>query len=364
MLRLRTTLLLTALLAPMLARGQSEPALWRFIYPNAKAVISIDWGRIRESQTGAMIREQWLSPGAMPAVPGIELADDIDRVLISSPGNPAADDDAAEGPLLIAIHGHFDPAKVRQVFARSGAKPQSYNSFQVYRPRGAQAKDVASVLFDSETILYGDAPSIFATLDRNQFGPPLSQPVPAPRSLMARAAEMDATYDVWAIMDATEIMSSDTIAAIFQGGELASEAQGFEAGVNLRMGLVADVTFRFSSDDTAKRMTAELTHLMNVAANKSTDAQARNIAKKVKFGLDGSAMKISLRLTQQEFEKTAQALAASQQRSAQVAGNRPAVMNSKPAVADRAPTPTKPAVIRIEGLDGGERDIPYSDPQN
>ena len=77
-------------------------------------------------------------------------------------------------------------------------------------------------------------------------------------------------------MDATEIMASDQVAALFRGGEWASEAQGFEAGVNLRAGLAADITVRFSSDETAKRVTAELTRVMNLAAkDKSSAAECR-----------------------------------------------------------------------------------------
>ncbi len=66
------------------------------------------------------------------------------------------------------------------------------------------------------------------------------------------------------------------IAALFRGAEWASEAQGFEAGINLRAGLAADITVRFSSDATAKRMTTELTRVMNLAAkDKTTSAKCR-----------------------------------------------------------------------------------------
>jgi hypothetical protein len=370
--RLRAILVFAVLLAPGIASGQasgqSDPALWRFVYPNAKALISCDWAAIRQSPAGAMIREKWLDSGAMQAVPGMELLNDIDRVLISSPGkNPL--DDSAESPILVAIRGHFDAARVRQVFTRFGAKPQSYNSFQVYRPqrRARQdddAKDTAWVLFDAETILYGDAPSIFAALDRNRFAQASPPSSPAPGSLVARAAGMEAGYEFWMIVDATEIISSDLIAALFQGGEWASEADGFEAGVNLRAGLAADITVRFSSDATAKRVTAELTRVVNLAAkDKSTGAELRQIARKLKFGLDGSATKISLRLTQPELERSVEAFAESHKAVPAVAENGAGNAGS-PAVAAAQPAVIRPAVIRIEGLDEGPREIPFEDPRH
>src|SRR5271169_3680829 len=122
MIRLRSSLVLAALLWPIVAAAQSEPALWRFVHPNAQALISIDWARIRQSPAGALIRDSWLTSGALPAIPGLELLNDIDRVLISSPGN-SSPDESTQQPVLIAIHGHFDPAKVRQVFTHLGAKP-------------------------------------------------------------------------------------------------------------------------------------------------------------------------------------------------------------------------------------------------
>lgn len=365
--RLRATFALAVLLAPATLSAQSDPALWRFVYPNAQALIGIDWSRIRQSPAGALIREKWLAGGAETAIPGLELLNDIDRVLISSPGKDSRDD-SADSPILIAIHGHFDAAEVRQVFTRFGAKPQSYDSFQVYRPRGrgpqaGEAKDTAWVLFDPETILYGDAPSIFAALDRNRFAQAAPQFSPAPGSLTARAAEMDGNYEFWVILDAAEIMSSDQVAALFRGGEWASEAQGFEAGVNLRAGLTADITVRFSSDETARRVTAELTRVMNLAAkDKSAGGQLKDIAKKLKVSMDGPATRISLRLTPPELEQAAQAFAQSYKAGAQAARNAAPVRSATPVLAP-ASAPPKPAVIRIEGLDEGTREVPFQQPQ-
>lgn len=360
MRRALATLAFIVLLAPASAMGQADSALWRFVSPDSKALIGIDWARIRPLQAGAMIREQWLTAGALAAVPGLDLLDDIDRVLISSPGKNSSDD-SAESPILVAIHGHFDAAKVRHIFTHLGAKPQEYNSFQVYRP---QAKDTAWVIFDSETILYGDAPSIFAALDRNQFAQASPQPTPGSGSILARAAEMDSHYELWVIMDAAEMVSSDRIAALFRGGEWASDAQTLEAGFDLRAGLAAEITVRFSSDAIAKRVTAELTRVMNLTArDKSAGAQTQNIAKKMKFTVDGSAAKVSLRLTGHELEESALAFAASQKAAEADAGlsegsNEKLNANAAP-VADPVTKPSKPAVIRIEGLDEGTREIPY-----
>jgi hypothetical protein len=357
--RHRLSVLLIALLAPAAAECQSDAALWRFVYPNAKALISINWQRIRQSPGVAMIRDQWLNAGPIAALPGIELLDDIDQVVISSPGNETTTGTAvvpaAQAPMLIAVGGHFDAARVRQLFTRLGGKAQAYNSYQVYRPQGQDAKDMGYVLFDAGTILFGDAPSLFAALDRNQFAPPEAEP----GSIVARAAELDRAYELSLVITTPDIMSNDRLAGLFHGADWAPDAQGFEAGVNLRSGLTADVTVRFASEAAAKRMVTEMTRLTAIAAKDKAEPQLRDIARKLKFNSDGPAAKISLRLTPQDFEKSARAFAAARQASVALAAS----AGSVPAPGSSPPVPAKPAVIRIEGLDDGPREIPYPDQQ-
>jgi hypothetical protein len=65
-LRFRASAALIVLLAPLYVSGQSDPSPWRFVYPNAKALIGIDWQRIRQTPAGAMLRDKWLNARAWP----------------------------------------------------------------------------------------------------------------------------------------------------------------------------------------------------------------------------------------------------------------------------------------------------------
>jgi len=264
MLRLRASFTLALLLAPLAARAQPDPALWRFVTPNAKMVIGIDWARLRQSGASTIFRQKLVTRETWPAFPGMEMLDSIDRVLISSSGkgpddSPAAD--ANDTPFLIAISGRFNPAAVRALFVNLGAKPQSYNSFQVYRPQAASAqgkiKDTAWVMFDAQTVLFGDAPSVFAALDRNQFAQTAPQAA-APGSLAARASVLDAKYELWIVLDASGLSSDNRLASLFTGNEWAKDAQGFEGGISTRAGLDADLVIHFSSEASAKRVIDEL----------------------------------------------------------------------------------------------------------
>ena len=344
-------------IAPAWAQGEFN--LVRFVHPNAKTLLSVNWSRIAHSQFGTMLREQ-LGPNAN-MFPGIEFLDSVDRFLISSPGVPPGDE-SPEAPVLIAIGGHFDLAKVRASLLDHAIRPQAFNSFQVYRPQAKNAKDLAFVLYDTRTILVGDSRSIFATLERNAF--PQAPPAGEPNSMLARAAEMESVYEAWALVTAPSALGSNRLSELLSGRGLDAEPQGFEAGFSMRNGLAADITILVASEGAAKSLNAELTKMIRLAAkDKANEGAIQDFEKKVKFSTEGARVKVSLRMTQQEVEKAAQAFAAGRAQAAKRSS--PLAPPTLPHVTDSSTAPAPPVppgkqVIRIEGLDDGPREIPYS----
>ena len=110
------------LLAPAVVSAQTDPALLRFIPPNSKAVISVDWKALRATHIGILLREKYVDVDPSAAIPGAEFLDDVDRVIISSPDRAHADE-TSEPPMLVVVRGHFDLAKVRKVLADHGSIP-------------------------------------------------------------------------------------------------------------------------------------------------------------------------------------------------------------------------------------------------
>ncbi|HEV2689450.1 MAG TPA: hypothetical protein VGV35_12890 [Bryobacteraceae bacterium] len=335
------------LLAPEIASGQTDPTLWRFIHTNPKALISIDWRRLSHSNAGAILREKWIDANGA-SIPGIEFLDDVDRFVISSPGRDPADQ-TSEPPMLIVARGRFDTAKVRHALVAHGAKPQMFNAIQVYRPQGKGSKDMAFVVLDAQTILIGDARSVFQSLDQNRT------PEVAASPLSARAAELDSNYDVWAIIQGSGAMAGNRLTELFSGGALGAEPQVLEAGVSVRNGLIADIHLLLPTEESAKSMVSELSQIIKtVSKDKASDPSILEMVKKLKVSSDGAIAKINLHLTPQELEKSARAFAASHKPPAAAA-----VADIRP-VLPASPTPKQEkSVIRIEGLDEGIREIPY-----
>ena len=332
---------------PAIANAQTDQGLWGFIDPGSKALISIDWHRVAHSEIGTMIHEKWIDPGGGGAIPGAEFLNDVERFVICSPGGNSTDQEA---PLLVIASGQFDLAAIRGVLMAHGAKPQKFNSYLVYRPQGKNAKDLAFVLFDAQTLLVGDSRSIFTALERTGF----ARPAPDPSSILVRAAEMDSNYDAWAIVKTPEALGNNRLTELVTGIGMEADSRGFEAGISLRSGLAADITVLFSSEAAAKSMIAESSKLVHLAVkDKSGEAFLQDLEKKLEFTTEGTRAKISLRLTPPELEKNAQLFASRKKPSLDL---RPVVQSTP------APPPAK-QVIRIEGLDGGTREIPVAQPQ-
>jgi len=360
MTRVRSIAILFALVTSAIGNAQTDPALWRYIHPNAKALLSIDWSHIGRSHIGTILREKFVDTGA-PAIPGIEFLDDIDRVVISSPGR-ANGDESSEAPVLIIIRGHFDTAKMRQLLISHGARAQMFNATPVYRPQSKTNKDMAFVILDAQTLLIGDAQSVFTRLEENRYPPPAASPGSA-TSISARAAELDGLYEFWAILNGQGAIASNRLSELLTGGELGSAAQGIEIGVSIRNGLLADVSVKLPSEAAAKSMASEMSRLLKLAVKDKVGEPAMlDLEKKLKISATGLFAKINLHLTAQELQKNADLFAASHKPPIQTLQPSAApVATITPVVKTDPPPPPKPerSVIRIEGLDGGIREIPY-----
>jgi hypothetical protein len=351
---LRPLQLLVFVAAPAVVSAQSDPAAWRFVPFNAKAVISVDWKTLRASHLGAMLREKFIDANPGPAMPGIEFLDNVDRCIIASTGRGPGEL-TTDPALLVVIRGNFDVAKVRKVLEDHGAKPQQFNSIQVYRPQNPSSRDMAFVLVDPQTIVLGDANSVFAAVERSRLPVQPGEP----NGIQARAAEMDSHYDVWAIMSGVQSGSSDRIMGLLAGAALSSDARSFQAGIALRNGLVADISFIFPSEPEARNMATEFSKLMKAAVKDKVGGPAMiDLEKKMKVAADGATTRISLRLSPEELEKNARLFAQSrpQPQAAPIAEEQPAAA-TLPAAATAKATPPTPKVIKIDGLDDGPREI-------
>ncbi len=326
----KTLILSIVLLVPALADGPAEPSLWRYVHPNSKALVGIQWSQVEQSDLGRWIQSRWIPDLGMP---GIEFLKGVEQVLISSPGvQPESPDE--DPRLLIAIQGNFDLARLRQVLVEQGAKPQTFAGIPIFRQRGKAITEPAFALLSSRTILIGDIQTLFSSIERLKVARSEDDLQP----LVGRAQDLAARYDCWALMSDTGAMHNFLFTSL-AGKTLSPESQGFQAGISVRNGLAIDVVMAVRNERAARVLQGNLNRLIrNAETDKGGSPEFASLIRKLRITADRSSVLLTLRMT---------ALEASQS------------FASKPRSQVLAKTDAPKLVIRIEGLDEGSRELPF-----
>ena len=352
-----------ALVATVAAQAPASwPKVWNLAHPNAAALIGIDVRAIRTSAIGHAIGDQLKT--AMPALPPAtltapggaalpakEFLDDIDRILISSPGSktPAAKTPPAKAspgkpaaakenpPFLVILTGHF-PAGHLQAFLKGESHVQ--DTVDVYRPDPAGNTSVARL--DDATLIFGDPASVRSAIDRRNLTPA----TPAP--LLARAAAMAADNDFWIIANVSPAAFQPSNMNL---GSMAADLTGLELGMAFREGFKLELSLATKTPEAAQRMAQMLTAQLQLGmAGKLNNEQAAEILRKIQITTDGSRVGFRTEASAEEVASTLR-----QMQKSPLFGPAPA--------ARPAPPPPKPGTIRIYGEEGGVREVPSAPPK-
>lgn len=314
---------------------EADPGLWRFIHPGSKALIGIRWGKVGGTEVGQWMHQRWIGNIKMP---GMEFLEDVDEILVSSPGVKSAANWGDEPPVLIAVGGRFDLTKIQALLIRLGAKKQMFGETPVYRQKGKLDSEPAFALVSSRLILMGDPQSLFSTIERSKLAAS-----PDDGTFLARAKGMAERYDCWALLNDSGAMHNFLMSKL-AGAAGGQESRGFEAGISVRDGLAIDVTVHTASERAAKAMESTLLHKIKLPAKAQTMGRGADelavLQSKLKISVDRSNVAVSLRMDREELARS--------------------LVVSQPAMAGAARTnSSQPMVIRIEGLDEGPRTVPF-----
>ena len=339
----------------------SWPKVWNLTHPNAAALIGIDVRGIRESALGKSLGDQLKTAGAaLPAalpnvqgrelLPGKEFFNDIDRVLISSPGSPkpaaktatakpvAGKPPAAKDnpPFLMILTGHF-PVEHLQTLLKG--ESHVYDTVDVYRPDPHGNSSVARL--DENTLLFGDTASVRGAIDRRNLTPKTPSP------LLARAAAMAAANDFWII---ATVPPSAFQPSNVNLGAMTSDINGLELGMAFRDGFKLELSLATNSPEAAQRFAQMLTAQMKLGmAGKVNAQQAAEMMRKLQITTDGNKVSFRVEASREEVERKIQEMRKSP--SFGLAGRRP------------APAPPAPGTLKVYGMEGGVREIPAEPPK-
>ncbi|HBY61982.1 MAG TPA: hypothetical protein DEH78_19350 [Solibacterales bacterium] len=343
---------------------RAQDDLWQYTHPRAQALVGIEWRRTANSYFAGLVRQNLQEFAALEkAVPGADLLDQIDRVLISSPGKRSPKS-KEEPPVVLAVQGRFDAARVKRSLARGFVAGQ-YQGLEVLSAPKARGSDMEMAFVRTDLLLLGDRASLRSVIDRSRS---LASPPPP---LVERAKSVAAHNDVWAVLALPpEAFAGESLpqAAMFK------EIRGLDFGVSFQDGMDFQLYLATPSPESAQAMSNTVSSLLQLAAlQKPNDPETQKFMRKLRVATESESVHLAFSLDRAEVaDGFRQARAAFQQRTGPV--NLQAAMKSSapirlenlasprpsaPAAAAPAtpPGPPKPLVVRISGMEDGPREI-------
>jgi hypothetical protein len=364
----------------------SEPSYWRYAHSDAKVLAGVEWKRMAKTPAGVALREM-ASSVDLPGLPAGELLDQIDRLLISSPGGANAKLNK-QAPLLIIATGRFDLPKFRQLALKERATIRQYKYAEFIYPPAYNAADTIVALIDSQTILIGEKPVVAAAIDKARS---VAGPLSAFNRLFARASVSAGQHDVWMI---ASVSPAEFYTAQGQQSPVLGDIVGVDMNMDFHDGLGLGVRLASNSEESAQGIAGVMKMMLSLAANQTgtqADADMQEMLGNLDIRTEASDVRVSMKINQAQLEKSIRQAVAVATRPkppidlggfkqtptrnpepAQSASIRQVVpvevsgLLSRPDYQPQAPPPPAPPakkmVIRIEGLDGGIREIPYGQP--
>ena len=352
--------------------GASEPMAWRFAHPEAQVLAGVDFRRLAETADGKQFRAQFA------AALGAPLLDQAERLLMSS----VVDSGGKRSDVLI-LSGSFSLTQLRKMAMQEGAKMVPYKGLEIAAPAGATAGDPHLAWITGPgggtTVLIGTRPAIQAAAERSKAQ---VESLASVNPLFARARDLMAEYPVWVSCDSVPQgfgpKSFDQFADSAQVD--AGQLEGFDVGVAVAKAPGVHMWVWTTNEATSGLALKQL----QAAANGKERFVLSSWLAELKGGVDGNAMVMAAPLAAGTMASRVGPLLAAFALPVDV---KPEAVRSEPVVAVRAkveanvpmtgvakvaPTPVPPVVavarpeppkklfVRIEGLDDGMKDIPYT----
>lgn len=349
-----------------LATGQTtDGTLWRYVHPEAKFLMGVDWAKAKNSPVGRMLTKQLTSQkGARVTTSGkgLEFVENLSRVLISSPSLETV---SAESPgqVLIALEGKLDKALIKKTMP-DGTAIERFKGVDLFLPPKGKGDEMLLAYVSEQFAVLGDRESISTALD-NRMG--LSD-----QAMLERATHLASSCEIWVVATAPPVPGSRDGAP--SGFKQLQDIDAMELGVSLSKGLGLDLTIDMKDVQAAQGISLLAQMMMGMASNQTRDSSELTKAlRSMKVSQNGKRVQMALDIPAATLEKGMTQMRSSIQDAGKKAIESLMSGQSGPPVqavvtppelrADATPPPT-PATpvkktIRIVGLDNGDREVTY-----
>ncbi len=337
---------LFSMAAASAAVSGADSDVWQYTHPQAKALIGVDWQGASRSHLGLLLATELKKLGLKP-VQEMNILDDLDSVLISSPGKPDPKS-KQEPPVIIAAKGRFNIARVKASMAE-GYSSSRFRGVEMLVPPRSKHSDMQVAVVNPGLLLIGDRMSLRALLTRG--------PGEHAGGMYDRARKLSAANDIWAVLD---IPPSTLLGDGVPQAAFLKNVESLDLGISLKEGLGINLFLNTASKEDAATMSQALSGLLALGLMQNTDPKLNDLARNIHISPEGKALKLLAAIGKDELTAGIQRAAVSfrpgkwkgqQARPVQRAQNE-----------FRPPAPRRRMVVRIEGLADGPREIPYGRP--
>jgi hypothetical protein len=279
---------LFAAFAVSLAACAAGHDLWKYLPPDATAVSGVDVERTKNSPFGRYLMEQVAQEergfGELQAATGFDPRRDLRTVIVAAlPGRNQA---------LLAARGAFDQARILEAARREKGAVLVHEGLNVVASKDGEHW---MAFPDATSVLAGPAELVRAAIAQAKN--------PPPRSYLAKAQSLDASYDAW-------VVSSDPAGGLLKGipanqnGDLLRSIRQAAGGVKFGIHIEIDANATARSDRDATALHDAIRFIAGMIRVKSEEQGAvSTLLDSMRLSTTGDQVAISLRLPEAEIEK-------------------------------------------------------------
>ena len=334
-----------AVFLPMMLANAADADLWRWVHPEAKVILGVDWKRAKESPAGQLFQKQLKESDKSSALAkGIPFLGTVDRILFSSPGG--MDGRGKDSRLLIALDGEID----RELMKRNmvdGTVIERFSGVDLLIPPPDKGENMIAAVINERTALLGDRASIEQVLEGKA---PFDN-----AGLRSRGERMAAGNEIWLVSAAPPLKSAPQ--GIPMPGNLDS-IKALDLGISLASGFGLNASMRMADAEKARGFAAGIQMLSSLMiSNQKAPPELADIARSLQVAQDGSQVTMNLNIPLEVLEK-----GMLRAKSGFETMGREAVAGM---LSGQMPKPSKTreperTTIRIYGMEGGVKEIPLT----
>jgi hypothetical protein len=350
--------------------------LWRYVHPEAKFLLGVDWQKAKVSSVGKMLSRKLAEQKGLKVsrtTQGLEMLDKVNLILVSSPTIEGMSEESP-GRVLVALEGKFDKAAFRRLMP-DGTAVERFKGVDLFVPLKAKKDELLAAYVSEQFALLGDRASLAEVLDGAGAGM-------KDQTLMERATSLASRCEMWLVANAPPTASGAPPSA--GPMQQLQDLDSLDLGVGLSKGLGLEMNMNMKTVESAQGISMMAQMFLGMAANQTRESDELSRAlRSMKVSQNGRQVHMALNISTATLERGMVAMKSSietkgrQAMEAMLAGGfagtkaapaRPAARANAETAAVAPLPPPRPVepvkrTIRIVGLESGDREVSYNSRQ-